>query len=101
MLYASGVSALSKLAIGTSTYILTSNGSAPGWSDPTSITVGNATNATNADNLLVTASTTNADFYVPIIDTSTTGDKPFYVASGVKINPSTGKLTDGISGGTF
>ena len=101
LLYASGVSALSKLAIGTSTYILTSNGSAPGWSDPTSITVGNATNATNADNLLVTASTTNADFYVPIIDTSTTGDKPFYVASGVKINPSTGKLTDGISGGTF
>jgi trimeric autotransporter adhesin len=101
LLYASGTSALSKLAIGASTYVLTSNGSAPGWSDPATITVGNATNATNADNLAVTASTTNADFYIPLIDTATTGDKAFSVSTGPKINPSTGVITAGISGGTF
>ncbi len=101
ILYASGTSALSKLAIGSSTYLLTSNGSAPGWTDPTSITVGNATNATNADNLAVTASTTNADFYIPLIDSATTGDKAFYTSTGPKINPSTGAFTAGISGGTF
>lgn len=101
ILYASGTSALSKLSIGSSTYVLTSNGSAPGWTDPASITVGNATNATNADNLAVTASTTNADFYIPLIDTATTGDKVFYTSAGPKINPSTGALTAGITGGTF
>lgn len=101
LLFANTTTTLDKLTVGTNGYLLGSNGTAPAYIDPTTITVGSATNATNADNLLVTASTTNADFYVPIIDTSTTGDKPFYVASGVKINPSTGKLTDGISGGTF
>lgn len=101
ILYASGTSALSKLSIGSSTFVLTSNGSAPGWTDPASITVGNATNATNADNLAVTASTTNTDFYIPLIDTATTGDKVFYTSAGPKINPSTGALTAGITGGTF
>ena len=101
LLYATGSSALSKLAIGSSTFILASNGSAPGWTDPASITVGNATNATNADNLAVTASTTNADFFIPLIDTATTGDKAFSVSAGPKINPSTGVITAGISGGTF
>jgi hypothetical protein len=41
--YASGT-ALSKLAIGTSTHILTSSGTAPQWTDPATITVGKATN---------------------------------------------------------
>jgi hypothetical protein len=41
--YASG-SALSKLAIGASTYINTSSGTAPQWTDPATITVGKATN---------------------------------------------------------
>ena len=45
--YASGT-ALSKLAIGASTRILTSSGSAPQWSDPASITVGTATTATSS-----------------------------------------------------
>ncbi len=45
--YATG-SALSKLGIGTSTFILTSSGTAPTWSDPSGVTVGTATNATNA-----------------------------------------------------
>ena len=45
--YATGT-ALSKLGIGTSTYILTSSGSAPQWSDPAGVTVGTATSATTA-----------------------------------------------------
>lgn len=44
LLYATGATALSKLGIGTSTYILTSTGSAPQWSIPSGITVGTATN---------------------------------------------------------
>jgi hypothetical protein len=51
--YTSGT-ALSKLGIGANTYMLTSNGSTPGWTDPASVTVGNATaavSATTATNL--------------------------------------------------
>ena len=43
-LYASATNTLSKLPIGTSTYILTSNGTIPQWSAPSSITVSTATN---------------------------------------------------------
>ena len=45
--YASG-DALSKLAIGASTYMMTSSGAAPQWTSPAAVTVGNATNAANA-----------------------------------------------------
>jgi hypothetical protein len=41
--YASGT-ALSNLAIGASTYINTSSGTAPQWTDPSTITIGKATN---------------------------------------------------------
>ena len=41
--YASGT-ALSKLPIGTSTYVLTSSGTAPQWTAPSAIPVGTATN---------------------------------------------------------
>jgi hypothetical protein len=41
--YATGT-ALSKLAIGSSTFILTSTGTAPQWSDPAGISVNTATN---------------------------------------------------------
>jgi hypothetical protein len=41
--YAAGT-ALSKLAIGSSTFILTSSGTAPQWTDPATVTVGRATN---------------------------------------------------------
>jgi hypothetical protein len=41
--YASGT-ALNKLAIGSSTYLLSSSGTAPQWSDPAGVTVGAATN---------------------------------------------------------
>ena len=48
--YTSGT-ALSKLGIGSNTYVLTSNGSAPGWTNPASVTVGNATAAVTATNV--------------------------------------------------
>jgi hypothetical protein len=48
--YTSGT-ALSKLGIGSNTYMLTSNGSAPVWTNPASVTVGNATAAVTATNV--------------------------------------------------
>jgi hypothetical protein len=56
--YASGT-ALSKLGIGASTYMLTSNGSAPVWTDPSSVTVGNATNAVSATSATSATTATN------------------------------------------
>jgi hypothetical protein len=48
LLFAGTTTSLSKLNIGASNRILTSSGSAPQWTDPSTITVGNATNATSA-----------------------------------------------------
>ncbi len=48
-LYASGSTALSKLPIGTTDYVMTSSGTAPQWTDPDNISVGYATDALNAD----------------------------------------------------
>jgi hypothetical protein len=90
-----------RLAIGSSTYIMTSSGTAPQWSDPAGITVGTATTATNATNVALTANTSNADFFIPLSSASTTGNYSLQVSSGPTINPSTGKVTAGISGGTF
>lgn len=46
--YQTGAGATLFLGIGTSTYILTSSGTAPAWTNPSSITVGNASTATSA-----------------------------------------------------
>lgn len=97
LLYASGTTTLSKLGIGTSTYIMTSSGTAPQWSDPTGITVGNATNATN---IAITANSTNATNYLTFVD-ATSGNKAALVNSSITCNPSTGTLTGGIAGGAF
>jgi len=48
LLFADTTTSLTKLTIGATNRILTSSGSAPQWTDPSTITVGNATNATNA-----------------------------------------------------
>lgn len=97
MLYASGTTAISKLGIGTSTYILTSGGTAPQWSDPAGITVGNATNAVNTG---TTTDSTNATYYL-VFKSATSGNLPELVNSSISCNPSTGKITGGIAGGTF
>ncbi len=93
LLYASGATALSKLAIGTSTYIMTSTGSAPQWSDPSSMTIGNATNVAVATG----SATTN---YLAFV-TATTGNLPVLTNTGLTYNSSTNAITGGITGGTF
>lgn len=93
-----------RLAIGSSTYIMTSTGTAPQWSDPAGITVGTATNATN---VATTATSVNATFYPTFVDAST-GNNGIEVDTDLTYNPSTNTLTvpnlvatSGISGGTF
>ena len=97
LLYASGATTLSKLAVGSSTYILTSSGSAPQWSVPSGITVGTATNAVNTG---ITADATNATNYLTFVS-ATTGNLPQLVNSSITCNPSTGQMTSGIAGGAF
>jgi hypothetical protein len=46
--YQTGAGATTFLNLGTLNYIMTAGASAPGWTDPASITVGNATSATSA-----------------------------------------------------
>ncbi|NBS69597.1 hypothetical protein EBT31_11895, partial [bacterium] len=50
LLYADTISGFAKLPIGANTYLLTSDGTIPSWTNPVSVTVGNATNAVNATN---------------------------------------------------
>jgi uncharacterized protein YjiK len=83
---------------------LTSTGTAPQWSDPSGVTVGNATNAAN---VAVTATSVNATFYPAFVD-ATTGNQAVEVDSDLTYNPSTNTLTagtmvatTGIFGGTF
>jgi hypothetical protein len=62
--------------------------------------VTNATNATNASNVAISTASTNANYYMTFVST-TTGNLPIYVDAGVTYNPSTNAITNGISGGTF
>jgi hypothetical protein len=59
-----------------------------------------ATTATNATNTAITLDSTNADYYITVVSANT-GNLPQLVATGLTANPSTGKITSGISGGTF
>lgn len=98
------------LSLGTLGYILTAGATAPQYTDPATITVGtatNATDATNADNVAVSASSVNATFYPTFVD-ATSGDQAIEVDTDLTYNPSTNTLTvpnlvatTGISGGTF
>jgi hypothetical protein len=48
LIFANTASSLDRIPIGVSSRILTSNGTSPVWTDPASVTVGNATAATSA-----------------------------------------------------
>ena len=100
MLYASGTTTLSKLAIGATDYVLTSTGSAPQYVAQSTLSVGSATNATNATNTAITSDATNATNYLTFVN-ATSGNLGQLVNSSITCNPSTGVLTGGISGGTF
>ena len=97
LVYGNGTSALSTLAIGTSTYILTSSGTAPQYTNPTTITVGNATNAVNTG---ITLTTTGATNYITFV-TATSGNLPQLVNSSITANAVNGTITGGIAGGAF
>jgi len=88
--YSSG-SALSKLGIGTSGYVLQSNGSAPTWVAQSTLSVGTATNATNT---AITDNTSSSATWYPTIVSATTGNLP-QTTSSTKLSfvPSTGTLT--------
>jgi len=88
--YSSG-SALSKLGIGTSGYVLESNGSAPTWVAQSTLSVGTATNATNT---AITDNTSSSATWYPTIVSATTGNLP-QTTSSTKLSfvPSTGTLT--------
>lgn len=60
-----------------------------------------ATTATNATNVATTANGTNANFFIPFVAASTTGNQALQVDAGITYNPSTNAITGGISGGTF
>ena len=102
--YNSGSGATTFLSLGTSTHILTAGASAPQYTDPSTITVGTATNATNATNTGITDDTaTNASMYLTWV-TANTGNLPQKVTSTkLTFNPSSGVLTctGGVTGGTF
>jgi len=103
LLYASGTTALSQLNLGVSGYVLTAGVAAPQYVAQSTLSVGsatNATNATNAANSTIAADSTNADYFITAVSTST-GNLPIKVATGLTANPSTGKITGGIAGGTF
>jgi hypothetical protein len=97
IVYGNGTSAFSTLAIGTSGYIMTSSGSAPQYTNPTTITVGTATNAVNTG---ITANSTDTADYLTFVN-GTSGNLPQLVNSSITVNPSKGTLTGGISGGAF
>jgi hypothetical protein len=60
-----------------------------------------ATTATNATNVATTATGTNANFFIPFVAASTTGNQALGVNAGITYNPSTNALTASINGGTF
>lgn len=101
LIYANTTTTLDRLTIGANGRILTSTGTAPSWTDPSTITIGTATNAVNIG--ITEDTSTNATMY-PVWVTANTGNLPAKVTSTkLSFNPSTGVLTatGGISGGTF
>lgn len=75
--YQSAAGATTFLGLGTSTYIMTAGASAPGWTDPASITVGNATSATSA-----TTATNLAGGAAASIPYQTASGTTSFIASG-------------------
>jgi len=100
MVYASGTTTLSKLALGTSGYVLTAGASAPTYVAQSTLFVGSATNATNTTNVGITAVTTGATNYLTFV-TATTGNLPQLVNSSITANAANGTITGGIAGGAF
>ena len=80
LLYQSGANVTAKLAIGTNTYILTSNGSIPVWTAPTTHTIS------------TTATSVTPYFLVGSSSSSTSNDATLYKNVNVYVNPATGGI---------
>jgi hypothetical protein len=48
-----------------------------------------------------TATSTDANFFIPFVAASTTGNQALGIDAGITYNPSTNALTASINGGTF
>jgi len=102
--YQTGAGATSMLALGTNGYVLTAGASAPAYVAQSTLSVGTATDATNAANTAITNDAATAVAVYPTWVTANTGNLPQKVTSTkLSFVPSTGALTatGGISGGTF
>ena len=55
----------------------------------------------NATNVATTATSANANFFVPFVALATTGNQSLGIDAGLAYNPSTNAMTAGINGGTF
>ena len=102
--YQTGAGATSMLALGTNGYVLTAGASAPAYVAQSTLSVGTATDATNAANTAITDDSATAVAVYPTWVTANTGNLPQKVTSTkLSFVPSTGALTatGGISGGTF
>lgn len=92
--YNSGSNTTTFLSLGTTNYVLTAGATAPQYVAQSTLSVGSAANTS------ITADSTNATNYLTFVS-NTTGSLPQLVNSGIACNPSTGKITAGIAGGTF
>jgi hypothetical protein len=102
--YQSGPSATTTLPIGTSGYVLTSTGSSPSWTNPSTLSVSTATSATVANTLVISSTATNATYY-PTFVSASAGNAPIEVSpTQLTFNPALGILSlptvSASSGGT-
>jgi Chaperone of endosialidase len=89
--YQSSSNLTSFLGIGTSGYILTSNGAGPIWTNPSSVSIGTSSAAAAVNTV---AQTANANYYLTFVNAnnSTPTAENLYTTSSFFINPSTGIL---------
>lgn len=99
--YNTSAGATTFLSLGALDYVLVAGATAPQYAAQSSLSVGSATNATNAANVATTSTSTNANFFIPFVAASTSGNQALGVDAGITYNPSTNAITGGISGGTF
>jgi hypothetical protein len=90
-----GVSTLTGLAYGNGTSAFTAATGAE------VVAVIGSTAVTNATNVTTTATSTDTNFFIPFVASSSTGNQGLGVDAGLTYNPSTNALTASINGGTF
>jgi hypothetical protein len=96
-----GVATLTGLAYGNGTSAFTAATGSEVVAVIGSTAVTNATNATNATNVATTATSTDTNFFIPFVASSSTGNQGLGIDAGITYNPSTNALTASINGGTF